>query len=840
MITVIIDGRQIRLDEPVTILEAARSAGITIPTLCHHDYLEAYGGCRLCLVEIDKVPRLQTSCTALVKDGMIVRTHSEAVLEARKSILEFLLINHPLDCPVCDKAGICDLQDSAVVYGASLGRFAEQKRELPESLADPLIVRSTKRCIACTRCVRMCDLIQGASAISMVKRSGRTVVEPFSGAVFDCEYCGNCIMACPVGALASRKERFIFRPWMVEKEVSTVCAFCGVGCSLTVHVRSNAIVGVIPGKQKGTSPGLLCNKGTFGYDFVGNPERLRTPLVRQGAELTPTSWEEALGYAASRLKKIKEGHGGRAIAGIASGRCTNEDYYVFGKFLRTVLESNNIDTPSGLSYGFARALFERFIGPDSVATAMDAFLEADGLIVLGGDPTSISPILGLKVRNAVQRGVSVVTVGTMPGFRYFDTIKLAVAPQAETPLLQTLVSLLYEKKKAGDFEPWLLSAMEAIKDAPSMTAQEAEGIGHEQLAQAVRALSGSRPSIVVGPDIVRRDEGHRNLLLVACLAALSGGRIHLLSELPNEFGAFDLGIGPMGRGDSGERGMGIGEIIDAAAAHEIKALCIMGDNPLLTLPDAAKVRKALESLELLIVQDTFFTETARFAHVVFPALSWAERNGTYTNLEGRVQRLQRALKSGEREHWRIVADMSRHLGFEMGYKDEREIFADLAATVPSYKHLSFDNPETALALRHSAPMHEESGKEEQIKACLVPGRFASGRRGNGLLLAAMEYPLRGWGDLERRSQSLRSIALNPYARIGPELSLKLGLGKGDRIVLSTRVGEMELDAVIDQGVPADTVMLPVLIMPELMEWKMNPVTKSPVLDTTELEIRKAR
>ena len=234
MIKVTINGKEITLEKAVTVLGAAKSAGIKIPTLCYHEQLEKYGGCRLCLVEVEKMPRLQTACTLMVTDGMVVRTETEAIAGVRRSILEFLLINHPLDCPYCDKAGECELQDLVEKYGATSGRFKEEKRKVPESLDDPVLVRNMERCVVCTRCVRMCEGVQGAAAIGVISRGGHSHIEPFSGGKFDCEYCGNCVSVCPVGAMMSRLHRHSYRPWQLVSETETICPYCGVGCTFVV------------------------------------------------------------------------------------------------------------------------------------------------------------------------------------------------------------------------------------------------------------------------------------------------------------------------------------------------------------------------------------------------------------------------------------------------------------------------------------------------------------------------------------------------------------------------------------------------------------------------------
>ncbi len=401
MITVTINEKKITLQKPVTILEAARSAGIHIPTLCHDDILEPYGGCRLCLVEVEKVPRLQTACTQYVADGMVVRTETDEIIKARRSILEFLLINHPLDCPYCDKAGQCLLQDLVMKYGPSEGRFAEGKRKHPESYDDPLIVRNPERCILCSKCVRMCDTVQGASALAITYRGSKSYLEPFSGGKFNCEYCGNCLNVCPTGALTSRVQRHGARPWQLEKEVETTCAYCGVGCSMMIQT-CNFVVRSVPRMGLGLNKGILCNRGRFGYYAMNKAHKLDTPLMRRNGELTPVTWTEAITHIAHRLGEIKKDHGSDGIAGIVSGRCTNEDAYVFQKFLRGAIGTNNIDSVASLAYGPAQRFFEKIFGQGITANHIQGISNSDGVFVIGGDPTAINPVLGLQISICLQ------------------------------------------------------------------------------------------------------------------------------------------------------------------------------------------------------------------------------------------------------------------------------------------------------------------------------------------------------------------------------------------------------------------------------------------------------
>jgi NADH dehydrogenase/NADH:ubiquinone oxidoreductase subunit G len=318
IITVTINGRELEIPLGTTVLRAARAAGISIPSLCDYELLAPIGACRMCLVEVEGMQRLQTACTLLPANGMEVTTESSALEKARRDVLELLLINHPLDCPFCDKSGECDLQDMVLKYGPAVGRYTEEKRHVPSSYEDPLLATNMERCIACERCVRMCEEMQGVSALTMVGRGKTTRMEPFSLKSFDCEYCGNCLPACPVGAILSTVQMHNYRPWQMDRKTETVCGHCGVGCQLVVQVRDESIARIDSKTSLGINRGLLCSLGRFGYDYVGAEERLTAPLIRKGEELEECTWEDAIAYVADRLTAVKERHGGTAIAGIAS------------------------------------------------------------------------------------------------------------------------------------------------------------------------------------------------------------------------------------------------------------------------------------------------------------------------------------------------------------------------------------------------------------------------------------------------------------------------------------------------------------------------------------------
>ncbi|MEW5745010.1 MAG: NADH-quinone oxidoreductase subunit NuoG [Nitrospirota bacterium] len=868
MITVTINDKQIKLEKPVTILEAAKIAGIKIPTLCHHEMLNPYGGCRLCLVEIEKMPRLQTACTLNITDGMVVRTETEKVVEARKGMLEFLLINHALDCPYCDKAGECDLQDLVMKYGPTAGRFDEGKRRHPESYDDPIIVRNMERCISCTRCVRMCSQVQGASAIAMVNRTSKTFVEPFSGGRYNCEYCGNCLTVCPVGAIMSRLHKHTYRQWFIEKNVDTVCSFCGVGCSVTAQVRGNALVRVVPEVEKGVNRGLLCNRGRFGYDYIASPRRLKAPLIRKEGELREATWSEAFTVISQRLKDIKEKHGGGAIAGVASARCTNEDNYVFQKFMRVALGSNNIDSAAGFAFAPAQKFFEQIFGQGVTANPLSGITHADGVFVVGGDPAAVNPVLGLQIRAAAQKEVPVITVGFAAGLKRFSTDSLVPAPYTETALLAALVTELLKKKQLSGERSAFEEMIKKLQPVTLGEASETCGVPVEALAAAVERLAGvANPAIIIGRDIIQRKEGHTNLLLLAALVHLLNGRIYLSAELPNEQGLVDMGclpdMLPGGRPLAVESfrkryeeffnvtvpaapGLSLMEMIEAAQAKNVKALYVMGENIAFTVPGQKVVREALSGLELLVVQDIFLSETAQLAHVVLPALSWAEKEGSYTNLERRMQHLNKAVDGPQdsvaMEDWRILAEISRLLGVDMSYKGASDILGEIAKISPLHKGVTYEDMDQGAGMwpYKGEPLRHDVG----IQGIALPeGKTLLKKPEANKVYLALDKPLFHSASQSRHSAALNSISSKPYVKIGTKLAQKLGVADGDYVTIATEIGTLDLPVMAFIDVPETLVMAPNNFegsgLFRILPWRMNTALKAPALDGVEAAVKKS-
>lgn len=857
MIKITINGKDIQLEKPITILDAAKSNGIKIPHFCHHSLLEQWGGCRMCLVEVEKMPKLQTSCTLYVTDGMVIRTESEAISKARKSVLEFILINHPLDCPVCDKAGECKLQDYVMQYGATAGRFRETKIKHPEGIEDPIIVRNPERCIMCTRCVRMCDGVQGASAIAITKRGNHSTMEPVSGKRFDCEYCGNCLTVCPVGAIMSRLHRYSYRPWQLTDEVQTICSFCGVGCSLIVQVRDHDIKRVVPKVGLGTNKGILCNRGRFGYEYVSHKERLISPIIKKNGHHEPASWDEALTLVAERLRKIKTSAGGSAISGIASGRCTNEENYVFQRLMRG-LGSNNIDSSARMALAGARRLIEGLLYSGVTANVMSGIANSDTVFVTGGDPTRINPVLGIQVREASRRGSKVITIGHTPGLKRYTTHSLAPAPYTESLLFSgILISLIKEKGLPGK-NPLLEAKIKDFKSPPIEDILNQCKIKKEALDTASFSLSRAEsPAIILGRDAMQKST---DIFMLASISYLINARIYLMSETPNENGILDMGCVPdMLPGESPlemedlrkkcedvweikvplDKGLSLMEMIKASEAGSIKAMYIMGENPTFNLPDSSYVKNALSKLEFLVVQDIFMSETAQMADIVLPALSWAEKNGTYTNLERRIQILRKAVHRDGMEDWRIISEIGKKLGLNMPYDSTEDIMKEIAEVSPLHAGLSYKDIEKGFNIWPYKGRPVEAGLPE-LKLPSVP--MLRDKKSNGAICLMLEKPLFHSGTLTRKSPALLSIYPEAVLRINPETASRFNLKDGDKAKVSSDKGALILKVKVDRSLNGNIVLLSNNFEAKgafsLVGYNLDPITHAPRIEETMVSIEK--
>ncbi len=401
MIELTINGKKVSVPPKTTILQAAQQNGIYIPHLCYDRRLTPYGGCRMCLVELEGSPKLLAACSTPVTPDMVIFTETEKLAKARKTVLELLLIHHPLDCPICDKAGECDLQDLAFKYGPSQSRFKGKRKHGPELLAAPLVERNPNRCILCGLCVRICNEHQGVGAINLIGRGFNTIVSPAFEETLDCEFCGQCIDVCPVGALGSKPYRYRSRVWFMDEQ-RTICPHCGCGCTVALGTREGRIIRSIARDGVGISKGDLCGKGRFGFDFVYSEKRLSTPMIRKGEDLQPCTWEEAFEFISSKLQSIIAKDGAKAVGGIGSQRAGVEDNYMFQKFMREAVGTPNIDSAARFGYARSQAAMKQAFGLDTLPIDFDSPIGKDFILVVESDLTSTHPVFGLNVLRAGQ------------------------------------------------------------------------------------------------------------------------------------------------------------------------------------------------------------------------------------------------------------------------------------------------------------------------------------------------------------------------------------------------------------------------------------------------------
>jgi NADH-quinone oxidoreductase subunit G len=649
-ITFTLDGRQVTTTPGTLVIEAAKRQGIEVPSFCYYPGISLQAACRMCLVEVEKMPKLQTACTLVATDGMVVKTDTEQIHGARKNVIEFLLSNHPLDCPVCDKGGECELQDMTFRYGLDKTRFTEEKLHSPEEKFSPLVYYDAPRCILCFRCVRICDEGMDVKALGVGARGVNSVIIPNNDDHLACEECGACIDICPVGALTSGTYRYQTRPWEMTY-AGEPCTHCSNGCKSTLSVRNNEILRANNRDHSGINGEFLCGKGRFGFDYTNNSERIRQPLIRRNGKLEPASWEDALEEVARRLKQVHDKNGPSAIGVIGSNHTTNEENYLLNRFARGTLGTNNIDHHRTADYtGLAAAL-----GPnsgDALATMGDVY-NAKAVFLIGNDVTNQNPLVAWQIRSGVRHhGLKLYVLNGQPSKIHRQAKQAVELPKgAEKQALRWLAT------EQGKFDAQVTEALVQLK-----AALEAE----------------SDVVVLFGADI----QGSAIRDLVSLSARFAGKtRFMALGDYSNSRGAADLGILPdrlpgyARLADAAERerfsklwggvisetpGLSARAMMDAAVAGSLKALYVVGANPVKTFGVAQPDR--LAGLELLVVHEMFLTETAQRADVVLPAASSYEKDGTLTNTSGEVQRTHRAIDpQGPRSDFDLLRILSHQL-----------------------------------------------------------------------------------------------------------------------------------------------------------------------------------
>jgi formate dehydrogenase alpha subunit len=885
MVRFTMDGKEIDAEEGTTILKAAEDAGIDIPHLCFDERIEPIASCRLCFVEVNGV--LATSCTYRVKEGINVITKSDMIDSIRRRALELMLADHNIECIACERSGDCLLEKYA--YDLKVKPAHGGKKETYNTIKNEFFSLDSNKCILCGKCISVCKEVQQCNVLEFAHRGIDTVVStPFKREFREsnCVFCGNCLSICPTGAMVENGRAGKGREWELKK-TKTVCPYCGVGCNITVHTKGSRIVKVTSSKDS-PNDGWLCVKGRFGLDFVNSEERIRKPLIRENGVLREAGWDEALNYVASKLKEIKEKYGSDAIGGLSSAKCTNEENYLFQKFMRCVIGTNNVDHCARLCHSSTVAGLTSAFGSGAMTNNLRDILKAQVILVAGSNTTEAHPVYALRIKKAVRNGAKLIVADPRRiELVEYATIWLRQRFGTDVALFNGLLHVMIRENLIdADFISKRTTGFEELRRAVEKYAlgyvEGITGVPKKSIVEAARLYSRApNGAIVYAMGITQHEHGTDNVLALANLAMATGNigkegsGVNPLRGQNNVQGACDMGALPdvlpgyqkltepevIEKFENAwqakipsEAGLTAVEMIHGALDGRIKALVIMGENPRLSDPDASMVDEALSKIEFFVSMDMFLNETNKHAHVILPAASFLEKDGTFTNTERCVQLVRKGFEPLEesKPDWEIICELSKRSGFEMSYSTTAGIMDEIRALTPIYGGITHERIKER-GLQWPCRDLEDNGTPVLHTGADFHGKFHKVEYREPPELPDEEYPFYlttgrvlfhfHTGTMTRRS-TIANYINEPYVEMNPIDAKELGVKDRDEIYITSRRGRIKGIVKITEKVPPKSIFasfhfheMPVneLTIAE----PLDPVAKIPNYKVAAVRIEKA-
>jgi len=864
IVTVYIDGNLIDVPAGTSVMRAAALAGQVVPKLCATDSLDPFGSCRLCLVEIDGRKGTPASCTTPCESGMSVTTQSPKLDKLRKGVMELYISDHPLDCLTCPANGDCELQDMAGVVGLRDVRYGYEGAnhlDAPTDDSNPYFSFDESKCIACSRCVRACDEIQGTFALTISGRGFGSKVSASEGLKFidsECVSCGACVQACPTSTL---QEKTVIELGVPTRQVKTTCAYCGVGCSFIAELRGNELVRMVPDKDGGANAGHSCVKGRFAWGYASHADRVTEPMIRESItdDWKVVTWDEAIGFAADRLKLIQAESGIDSIGGITSSRCTNEEVYVVQKLIRAGFGNNNVDTCARVCHSPTGYGLKQTFGTSAGTQDFQSVEESDVILLIGANPTDAHPVFASRMKRTLRKGAQLVVVDPRrialvetPHIKAAHHLQLRpgtnvaiVNAMGHVVATEGLVDTGFVQDRCDmvSFNAWrdFISLPENSPEA----LESVTGVKAEELRAAARLFaSAPNAAIYYGLGVTEHSQGSTMVMSMANLAMATGniGRngvgVNPLRGQNNVQGACDMGSFPhefsgyrhvsddsarelfaslWGTEMRAEPGLRIPNMLDAALTNTFRGIYIQGEDIAQSDPNTEHVMAALSAMDMVIVQDLFLNETSKYAHVFLPGTSFLEKDGTFTNAERRINRVRPVMPSQTgMSEWEVTCALAQAMGYNMHYNNASEIMDEIAMVTPTFAGVSFAKLDKVGSVQwpcnDNAPlgtpiMHVKKfvrGEGQFITTPYVPTDERSTRKYPLLLTTGRILSQYNVGAQTRRTNNV-VWHQEDVLDIHESDALERGIADGSWVEVSSRVGATRLRARITDQVPAGVV-----------------------------------